>query len=498
MKYSLLPILAALVITEIDATEWVTTYDGSTTATWAGTITLDDWGFTGPQGRQADSFDPYGGVFGNGNYESMGAAFCINDPAACGIGQVQHVITSGPDGKTPDAPALILDDFLPNTGDFENANVDSLATFFFWGYTSPAGSTFSNMLIDLDGDYHIAKDDMAFAWYGAIDYTQVVADGAERVGTTPDGTYNNSLAFQPYAVSDARGWCGSVIAAHPNAHEAMAGQVMFDMAIDVYRRDADGTLQYFSTEVTSDFEMRSFGDIVINLSQPGGDTQSMSARAVVNNTSPDDPMYYDPVNTPTIDANMSVDLAYHNKVSFMGANILLQTEWCGIESAQWLAGDRGPGVKRLSALRKDLTSQAACETEGGTWSYNAFSGSSYILRADAGRFIDYFDESVYGPDPMTIDTDSDGVLDVADNCTLAANPGQQDTDSDNYGNACDADLNNDNFVNSLDIGPFADLVGTSGPDIEADLDSDGVVGLDDMAIFKSLFFQPPGPSGTAK
>ena len=42
-----------------------------------------------------------------------------------------------------------------------------------------------------------------------------------------------------------------------------------------------------------------------------------------------------------------------------------------------------------------------------------------------------------------------------------------------HGNACDADLNNDNFVNSLDLGLFKLVFMTA--DADADLNGDGVV-----------------------
>ena len=505
IKLPLLSILVTVFSSNGYAQQLVTTYDGSTTQGNGGSITLDDWGFVGPQGRQADSFAPHGGMFGNGLYDTNGAAFCIANPVGCGVGQRQHVITSDGDGITPDAPRLIVDDFLPNTGDFINANVDATTTFFQWGYTTVGGSTFSNMMIDLDGDYKIAKDDMAFEFYNVMDYTQVIPEGGERLGTNPDSDptgdpaiiYNNSLNFQPYAVSDAEGWCGSVMADHPNALQAMAGQVKFDVIMDVYSRDhVTGALQFFSSELTPNFEMRSFGDIVVDFPSSG---QYMTASAVVNNTNPAHPMYYDDQNTPIVDENMAVDLAYHNKVSFMGANVLQSGNWCGIQTPEFVGGARGIGVKRYETIRYDITTKADCDAlVRGNWDSNSFAGFAYILRADGGRYIDYFDEAQYGADPMTIDTDADGVLDFMDNCTEDANPGQQDTDADNFGNACDADLNNDNIVNSLDIGLFSAFLFNTGTDVEADLNSDEIVDFADIAIFKSLFFQPPGPSGTAE
>ena len=57
---------------------------------------------------------------------------------------------------------------------------------------------------------------------------------------------------------------------------------------------------------------------------------------------------------------------------------------------------------------------------------------------------------------------------------------------------CDADLNNDGLVNSLDLSLFKPVFFTSNPD--ADLNGDGIVNSLDLSLFKSLFFKPPGPS----
>ena len=488
----------------------VRTFDGSNG--WAGTITVDDWGFTGPNGRTVQDFAPLNG-FGNGAYVSAmdpacmadplacTATACIADPASCGIGQIQHVVTTGPDGLTQDPPHDIEGDFLSPNGPYPQANVDSLTNFYRWGYTSVAGSTFTDMLIDFDGDYQIAKDDMSFQFYNVIDYQQVVPDGNTRVGTVADGAYSNKLAFQPYPVSDAKGWCGSVVAEHPNAHEAMAGQVKFDVVFDVYFVNADGSHSYWTSEIIPNFEMRSFGSVVVDLtSTADGTTQQESAVAIVNNTDPTVSNSSVGPATPVGDPAL-----WHNKVSFMGASIIPSgAGLCGVLTDDWVAGLRGEGIKKFDYLLNDVTDSTACNAiVGAAWQTAAFAGYAFILRADASRVPDYFDEAVYGPDPMTLDangngqmdyledTDGDGVLAYDDNCNSLINPGQQDTDADGFGNGCDADFNNDGVVNALDTGVFKSMFFTSG-NIDGDLNADGVVNSLDIGLFKTRFFIAPG------
>jgi uncharacterized protein (DUF1800 family) len=92
------------------------------------------------------------------------------------------------------------------------------------------------------------------------------------------------------------------------------------------------------------------------------------------------------------------------------------------------------------------------------------------------------------------DSDGDGINDAIDNCSEVANADQRDTDGDGFGNRCDADLNNDGGVNSLDIVLFRNQFGTVGPD--ADFNGDGGVNSLDIVIFRSYFGKPPGPAGT--
>ncbi len=92
------------------------------------------------------------------------------------------------------------------------------------------------------------------------------------------------------------------------------------------------------------------------------------------------------------------------------------------------------------------------------------------------------------------DTDSDGLLDSADNCVLVANPDQRDSDGDFFGNACDADLNNDGEINFIDLSELKAAFFSSG-DVAGDLDGDGEVNFQDLAVMKGAFFTSPGPSG---
>ena len=87
------------------------------------------------------------------------------------------------------------------------------------------------------------------------------------------------------------------------------------------------------------------------------------------------------------------------------------------------------------------------------------------------------------------DSDADGYADDVDNCPTLANPDQRDSDADGHGNRCDADLNNDNIVNAIDLGLFKQRFGSA--DRDADFNGDGIVNAIDLGILKSLFGHAP-------
>jgi len=430
--YALIAISIAS-ISHVEAKDWVTNYTDNA-GNSLGTITLDDWGYSGPNGRDASSFDPVNGFSSN-----------PLDPAG-GIGQLQHVITNDADWISPDTPTLTTNDgIFAGSIIYPNGNMDATTNFFQWGYTTPGGGTFNNMKIDYDGDYFIDRTDMTFKFMNYFDYKVEDGSGApiQRVST--------NFAFQPYALSNAKGWCGSVLASHPNAIEPMAGQLTFDVAFDVYFQFSDGSLSYSSTEIIRGFEMRSWGDITVDMVNSGGAPQKFASRAVVNNTNP--------ASTAAIvnpDVNTLVaDPAYHNIVSFHGADVIPDEYTCGVETPEWQAGQRGDGITRFSGLL-DVADEASCLAQSGSWTRNAFSSFAFLLRADGERVIDSFDEAVYGPDP-TIDSDSDGVIDSVDNCPTTVNADQTDRGgvdtnvADGIGDACQCgDISGDGKITNTD------------------------------------------------
>ena len=76
-------------------------------------------------------------------------------------------------------------------------------------------------------------------------------------------------------------------------------------------------------------------------------------------------------------------------------------------------------------------------------------------------------------DTPVVDTDSDGVPDVSDNCRTLPNPDQTNTDGDTFGNICDDDDDNDGIPDNIDNSPLAPNPG------QEDIDNDGIGNVSD-------------------
>jgi hypothetical protein len=102
--------------------------------------------------------------------------------------------------------------------------------------------------------------------------------------------------------------------------------------------------------------------------------------------------------------------------------------------------------------------------------------------------------------PAAVDTDGDGIADRDDNCIETPNASQLDSDGDGYGNACDADLDQDGTVGHSDLEAWvACFLKASEPMTPecaaADFDGDGVVTLADYhQVLIPTTGGPPGPS----
>ncbi len=364
MRHKLTLLAAAVLASPAFGAVHTTTIDAATYAGSTGTITFNDWGYTGPTGVGANDF-------------RVGTGF-----DASSIGQVQKVITKDPDFLTPDPGHNVLGDL--GGGSFSNGNMDATVNFYQWAYTTGAGSTFSNMQIDTAGNYYIARSDMSFNTYDMYYYR-------DTTGTNPNAVYDTRINFKPYTVSDAGGWCGSVLTSGPAALEQMAGQVTFDIAFDVYFDNAAITgipsLQpvFSSTQLIPDFVMRSYGSYEVSVSTGGGDLQRYSGNAVMNNTDP---------------VSGQLEPAYAGQVSFLGGGVIPGSVWVSADSynadgSRKMRIDINPTTGQ-SELVWDVTIVAE-GTPGAKLHINSYGGFAFMLRADGTRVLQQVGGAAYDP-----------------------------------------------------------------------------------------------------
>lgn len=351
-------LLGTAIANQANATIWTTTYDEATYGVGGvGVISFDDWGLVGPSGVNAGDFQ-------------VGSGF---NPAQ--LGQIQRVETVAPDWLTPDAPMDIgMPEFGPVTR--TNASTDGTVNFYQWAYTTPS-STFNNMQIDKAGNYHIAKNDMKFGFYDTFTYHD--ATGLPTDPSTDIPTYNT---FQPYAISDARGWCGSILASNPAALDSMYGQVTFDFSFD-HKFPWETK---FAPQLVSDFVMRSYGTLTVEVTSSLDTVGVMESNAVINNTNP---------------LTGEVDPDYYNKVSFHGGGVVPLGTWVSGDSyergpdGEILLDEYGQKIRKLNPDGTWDVTIVDAGTDGAEWHINSFGGYAFILRADGMRILESMDFSEY-------------------------------------------------------------------------------------------------------
>ena len=101
-------------------------------------------------------------------------------------------------------------------------------------------------------------------------------------------------------------------------------------------------------------------------------------------------------------------------------------------------------------------------------------------------------------DPLEApDADDDLVEDDLDNCVQVSNPLQEDTDGDDYGNACDCDFDQNLACNIADFSIFReDYIATVDRGVGTDMDGNGAVSIADFSLFRTGYVAAvPGPSG---
>ena len=334
------------------------------------------------------------------------------------------------------------------------------------------GGTVTKVTVRLDGVSHSFPDDLDVALVGpggqAVMLMSDAGGGTDvsgvsltfdsgAAGTLPDGSQLISGVFQPENYE---------IIADPFPAPAPTGP--FGDSLDVFNGlGPNGTWELYVVDDTGG-DAGSIGAWVLTVTATGTTTPD---------SEPDSFAFTDLVDVALDSVQTS------NAVTITGINTAAAVSVTGGEYALGCGGvfTAAPGtIDNGETVCVRHTSAATHDTATDT-------------TLTVGGVADTFTSTTTG-----LDTDSDGIPDAGDNCTLIANPTQCDSDGDGFGNHCDGDLNNNGFTNTQDYVLFRAQLGQPSVDPtynQADLNCSGSVNSQDYVLFRGLLGSPPGPSG---
>lgn len=356
-----------------DPHKYVWTIDPTVYAA-TGTITFWDYsnaitreGFmTGPGGAGVNDFQVTSPITGKKGFDFDRPSF------------TQDVDSVAADFLTPDPPHDLHTDFDPTTyhpdelpvpspfATWTNANIDGVANLYKFGFSVSPGTQFMNMQVDKAGNYYVARRDMQWEWIDELVFKNSAGDIQRE-----DTQFN----IQPYPLSDAYGWCGALVMRDPSSLTPMAGQLIKDIAFDVWPADtgpASG-LEPVAREVVPSFVMRSFGIYEVDVTMLStGTRQQFTGIAKGVHIRPTAVT----IGNVTYAAGSRVqpgdpDFSHWlNRVSPFAAGV--------VPIGAWVINE---GTKYMQVV--------PAGTPGAVWHQNKFAGAAFLVRGDMERRVNY-------------------------------------------------------------------------------------------------------------
>ncbi|MGH2831082.1 MAG: hypothetical protein ACRDJM_11420 [Actinomycetota bacterium] len=289
------------------------------------------------------------------------------------------ISTTGYDIATDWDPTLYHPDQVepPNIfGNFPDASVDGSANLFKLAFTVATGTQFMNMQVDKHGNYYVARRNMQWSYIDSFVSKPVGSSGPPQVNDT-------QFNIKPYPISDAYGWCGAIPPRDPNSLRPMAGQLIKDIAFDVFAADTGpgDAVPPFTTEVVPSFVMRSFGLYVVDVTMHsfGGVRQRFSSMSKGVHIRPVQTV--DPNTNQVFPAGSAVKPGdfdfqrWFNRVSPFAAGV--------VPLGAWVINEGNPEYMQV----------VPAGTPGAVWHQNKFAGAAFIVRGDMERRVNYINAS---------------------------------------------------------------------------------------------------------